>query len=49
MALKSVPQSVLDPLHKFFAAGEHLDVQVIQCFARDFDPGIFMVKGTIHL
>ena len=39
----------MNPLHEFFAAGEHFDIQIIQCFTRDFDPGVFVVVGTMHL
>jgi hypothetical protein len=49
VALESVSQGILDPPHEFFAAGEHLDVQVIQRFARNFHPGVLVVKGTMHL
>jgi len=38
----------MNPLHEFFAAGKHFDIQVIQCLTRDFNPGVFVVAGTTH-
>ena len=39
----------MNPLHESFAAGKHFDIQVIQCFTGDFNPGVLVVVGTTHL
>jgi hypothetical protein len=41
--------SVTDTLLKLRAAAKHLDLQAVGPITLDFNPGILLVEGTLHL